>query len=682
MYKPLIQNKRTIRLLNLLPGSGEISCRLTECPLEDAKGRYKAVSYTWKGGTETAQQFIHCDDFRKVPVTPNLYAALRRLRDATDVVVLWVDGLCIDQNNTEERTHQVGMMRDIYTNSTEVIIWLGCEGETYDSEQPIIEFWGDERDIQHIGSHLNRMYSQRKDKLSMALSTDMYGTFCMISLLAQGLKASNIWYLRRLDYAPAIIQGLVSLLEMPWWSRIWVVQETVVASQAIVYWNNISMPWDVFSGASSRISKHSVELLGLSAAKTYGPTLSSFCRKIGEIEGTRKSWSAVEPSSLLPLLRKFRNRGASDKRDKVFALLGLVKYWGGSEPLVPNYDHRLSVVYLETAKHLIRSYRSLAALSGTTASPKDILSGFPSWLTDWRHIAPEGEADRLSAQHMYEASGVAVDGIKLHGSTLLEVGGARIDRVALTVGRDGRPEQKSRSIVSSWWNRLPWPAYACYETGPGTVAVKDAFWRTICADLIFMPSAVSEKGKFRRAKPADAVSFKRWYTGGNAVDEYRRTSIVDGMFIEGVSEEEMEAEQRSSAFNRSVECASRGRSFFITEGGRMGLGPDACKKGDEVYLLSGSRVPMILRPSARTKKCGDKRIERLVLSAEEESTRIAAGQPGAARTFKDHELAKEMRCGEEHPNCFTLVGDAYVHGIMDGRLASASLKGTSPVFLV
>lgn len=472
------------------------------------------------------------------------------------------------------------------------------------------------------------------------------------------------------------------------WSRIWVVQETVVASQAIVYWNNISMPWDVFSRASSRISRHSVELLGLTAARTYGPTLSCFCRQIGEIDGTRKSWSAVEPSSLLPLLRKFRNRGASDNRDKVFALLGLVKYWGGSAPLVPNYDHRLAVVYLETMKHLIRSYRSLAALSGTTANPNDILLGFPSWLTDWSHIAPGGEADRLSAQHMYEASGVAVDGIKLHGATLLQIGGACIDRVAMTVGRDGRPEQKSRSIVSSWWRRLPWPAYACYEKGvSGTVTVKDAFWRTICADLIFMPSAVSEKSKFRRAKPTDAVSFKRWYTGGNAVEEYRRTSIVDGIFVEGASDEEMEAEQRSSAFNRSVECASRGRSFFITEGGRMGLGPDACKTGDEVYLLSGSRVPMILRPSARTKKCRGKRVERLVLSAEEESTRIVAGQPGAARTFKDHESAKEIRCGEDHLDCFALVGDAYVHGIMDGKLASGNhsittLTDTSPVYLV
>lgn len=216
MYKPLVQNKRTIRLLSLLPGSGEVTCRLTECPLEDAKGKYKALSYTWKGGTESTQQYIYCEDLGKIGVMPNLHAVLRRLRHATDVVILWIDWLCIDQDNTEERTHQVGMMRDIYANSTEVIIWLGSGGETDVSNRPIIEFWGDDRDIQHISNHLERMYSQKQHTLSPVHRTDMYGTFCIISLLAQGLNASKIWYLRRLEYAPAIIQGLSSLLEMSW----------------------------------------------------------------------------------------------------------------------------------------------------------------------------------------------------------------------------------------------------------------------------------------------------------------------------------------------------------------------------------------------------------------------------------------------------------------------------------
>lgn len=216
MYKPLVQNRRTIRLLTLLPGSGEISCRLAECPLEDAKGRYKAVSYTWKGGTAMVQKCIYCEDFGKVEVTPNLYAVLCRLRHATDTVVVWVDRICIDQNNTEERTHQVGMMRDIYANSSGVIIWLGAGGDIDFANQPIIEFWGDDRDHRHIDRHLERMGSDFDIRNDEYRRPDIYGAFCIISMLAQGVDASKIWYLRRLDYAPAVLQGLSSLLEMSW----------------------------------------------------------------------------------------------------------------------------------------------------------------------------------------------------------------------------------------------------------------------------------------------------------------------------------------------------------------------------------------------------------------------------------------------------------------------------------
>lgn len=453
------------------------------------------------------------------------------------------------------------------------------------------------------------------------------------------------------------------------------------------------------------LSRHSVELLGPTPARTCGPTLSSFYRQISEIDNTRASWNAVEPSALLPLLRKFRHRGATDPRDKVFALLGLVKYWGGSEPLVPDYNQRLSVVYLDTTKHLIRGYKSLAVLSGTKTSPKNLLKGCPTWLTDWNYVPPANEADRLSTQHLYRGLGDAAGGVRLHGTTLLEIRGICVDRISSTFGSDAtmagpfdsesidtsvNRAKKLQSIGRRWWDHVVRPARTRYEYGASGPAatVGDAFWRTLCADLIYVPSALTEKANFRRTKPADVALFYKWRNGLDSASEHRRTSIVHGMVIEGVSEEEVEAQKNYEVFHRSVECAARGRRFFLTEGGGMGLGPETCKKGDEVYLLSGSRVPMILRFSGRKEKCKGKHVERLVLSAEEENTRIEAGQPGAAKILKAHDTAKDSRCYEDHSECFALVGDAYVHGIMDGDVGSkygsiASLIAAAPsIFLV
>lgn len=443
-------------------------------------------------------------------------------------------------------------------------------------------------------------------------------------------------------------------------------------------------------------------MFGPSAAKTYGPVLSCFHQQVREIDGTRDSWRAVEPLALLQLLRNFRNRNASDRRDKVFALLGLVKFWGGVAPLAPDYDQSLAAVFLETTKHLIRSQRSLAVLSGTKTSTKRLTQGFPTWLTDWSHGAPAREADRLSAQHMYKAAGDVVMGVRLHGSTLLEVKGFAVDRISSAFSSDAVPENGLRSPTSNgdtekdlhgiirWWEESVARSaqsrsdYGVYGTRDG---VKGAFWRTICANLIYVPNAESENNKFRRTEPTDEDSFYRWRAGESSISGGRRVSIVAGIFIESLSDEETGTDQRIRAFHRSVECASRGRSFFLTEAGRMGLGPPTCQKGDEVYLLSGSRVPMILRASGIKKKCRGKAVERLVLSAEEANNSIVAGQQSSARTLKDHEKAKEIRCDEDHLNCFALVGDAYVHGMMDGNLVSggdfsASPTATRPIYLV
>lgn len=241
-----------------------------------------------------------------------------------------------------------------------------------------------------------------------------------------------------------------------------------------------------------------------------------------------------------------------------------------------------------------------------------------------------------------------------------------------------------------WWENIPWPADGNYKFGTsGTGSrVDQAFWKTLCADLVYSPSAFTEKNKFRRTKPGDVVLFDGWLrNSGSPASLYRRTSIVDGIFIDGGSVEEVDAAQKNEAFHRSVECATRGRTFFLTETGGMGLGPENCQTGDEVYLISGSRVPMILRASDRVKKCRGKRVERLVLSAEEENIRIAAGRPGAARTLKEHDMAKDSRCDEDHLNCFFLVGDTYVHGIMDTKLGSrdtpaTNLAAATPIFLL
>ncbi|PVH96482.1 hypothetical protein DM02DRAFT_499644, partial [Periconia macrospinosa] len=121
-----------IRLLSLLPGKkGDlIRCKLSKGRFKVSlppQYNYEALSYVW--GKSTQNRYIMLDNKKDFPVTDNLYAALGRLRRPEKARTLWVDSLCIDQQNTTERNHQVHMMGRIYNSAASVIAWLGDAGD-------------------------------------------------------------------------------------------------------------------------------------------------------------------------------------------------------------------------------------------------------------------------------------------------------------------------------------------------------------------------------------------------------------------------------------------------------------------------------------------------------------------------------------------------------------------------
>jgi len=121
-YKPLPPH-RYIRLLKLRPGSwrDDICCEL-EVAFLDEQPKYEALSYAW--GVEQDSQRISLDS-QPFSISPTLESALRRLRLAKSPRKLWVDCLCINQEDVAERSAQVSLMQDIYTDSQRVLIWLG-----------------------------------------------------------------------------------------------------------------------------------------------------------------------------------------------------------------------------------------------------------------------------------------------------------------------------------------------------------------------------------------------------------------------------------------------------------------------------------------------------------------------------------------------------------------------------
>ncbi|RYP15316.1 hypothetical protein DL765_005797 [Monosporascus sp. GIB2] len=124
-YQELHHSDHT-RLLELLPGSDheQITCNLAEASIDDPP-RYSALSYTWGTTPRTKTVLINGQSFL---VTDNLWAALWHLRLPDRKRIIWIDAICIDQTNIEERNRVVLRMKDIYERAEEVIAWLGPEG--------------------------------------------------------------------------------------------------------------------------------------------------------------------------------------------------------------------------------------------------------------------------------------------------------------------------------------------------------------------------------------------------------------------------------------------------------------------------------------------------------------------------------------------------------------------------
>jgi hypothetical protein len=115
-----------IRLLRLLPPKDPsnrdetVRCVLSPAQLDDVNTSYTAISYMW--GRRDADQVIELDE-ASLSVTENLWTCLRKFRNHRDDNNFWVDAICINQEDSDERSSQVGQMGTIYAKAQEVVIW-------------------------------------------------------------------------------------------------------------------------------------------------------------------------------------------------------------------------------------------------------------------------------------------------------------------------------------------------------------------------------------------------------------------------------------------------------------------------------------------------------------------------------------------------------------------------------
>ncbi|PYI05117.1 hypothetical protein BO78DRAFT_276464, partial [Aspergillus sclerotiicarbonarius CBS 121057] len=591
MYTRLDADRRQIRIASILPGrwSEDVSCKLEIVSLDD-KPSYEALSYTWGDLSDKVPIFLECSTFL---VTKNLHMALRRLRHVGEERDIWVDALCINQSDKPEKTRQIQMMKDIYSDASEVQIYLGESGilDTITEQEqstwadPPRSYWFEDRDVPTFNDYrtwqtmTDNQLSQQSPttRLRQAISS----AYTILSILSEG-GCLKISYLN--DTNPQIWAETLSVLHhlanSPWWKRVWVVEEAILSRSATTIYGEVVAPLDIIERGGSMINVH-IERCCRDFYQSLSSDLQSHLLAIGQhtsaLEVLRHEWSNYadrEAERLQRFLEMTRTRGAYDGRDKIYSLLGLTRDCSERLSIVPDYTMTVAEVYIQTAFQIIRQANSLEILGTVERKRPD--SEIPTWCPDWRSSG-NGEGNDLwvhSRSWKFNAGPSNGSVATICHNRVLAVQGVHVDVVTRTTLPLSQGEQLALRLDEfAHMVSYDLKPEAPYVAG-GTV--KDAFWRTMLNDAL-----ETEPNRHRRLMAEDESFFVWWWRN-------LRDGTSAGEFYDPFQE-------RLGIIARSFWLPNDNRVFFATQKGYMGFGPPDMEQGDMVAVLLGSRMPFILR---------------------------------------------------------------------------------------
>lgn len=319
-----------MQILSLLPNAdpdATICCTLSYRLREEASRSYDALSYFW--GSLDKPKTISIDG-KPISVTRNLFAALRQLRDPTKVVQLWVDALCINQMDDDQKSFQVQQMGDIYSSADSVLLWLGEEEEQ-----------------SHLAMELIQLLIE---KANVVVEIGFIESIESITDIVDDPSFITHW------------KALSALLNRPYWERAWIVQEVVLANNPILCCGSARAGLMHFLMLISEknfnnllYSRH--QTIGVAnVARFYQIPLYSLC----------STKASCFPFPFLDTLIKNGARTATDSRDRIYGYLGLVEHQG----FEADYKKSHYNIYRDLAEYLIRRDENLDILSAVAYSPE------------------------------------------------------------------------------------------------------------------------------------------------------------------------------------------------------------------------------------------------------------------------------------------------------------------------
>lgn len=610
-HRPLVNCSRgtpEIRLLKLRRRwpLGRIRCELIVVDLHsDDLPDYEAISYHWGSAAFTEDIYLDGLPFRVAPIVQDL---LYHLGSYQRDRLLWIDAICINQGDNAEKDVQIGLMRDVYRRAASVIVWLDGVEDPWMARRMLAGIWHEY----------------------------VYGTTesCIKMVRTYSEPSAEAGWMQ-----------LINLFAHPWFCRVWVIQEIVLAKTAVVLASEQPLQFDHIAAFARMLTSQSYNVV---LQRSAGPGIRDdafwgvcHAATMAALTETRDD-PRVGLALLLGILANFR---ATEDRDRVYGLLGLLRADEADQPhLQPDSSKTVEALYMDVARHLIPT-SPYETLSFAGIGYRRKLDSLPSWAPDWTSLGNR-DTHRQHLSNIQATAGFACGfGVGLcvafsenteQGAVVMQIQGHVLDEIhhmgpemgytAHNLGQGGSDEEMASVVRSHVGNRRLVLRYARqpYPTGQ---PLDEVFWRSLIADTQFERPAPATLGVGCRAwerimhrvagfrlRPDDAEEDK-----GETYDALPRE--------EDMAVPNMAADPQFSLaleWNSARVMAATGRAMAVTKDGYVAVVPPKTEVGDLVCVFYGLNTPFLVRPQVNTHSDGGTRLVRL-------------------------------------------VGEAYVHGMMDGQ---------------
>ena len=581
-YLPLRPHQ--IRLLKARRGDSgllaELSCEYLPSPFNGHPLKYTAISYVWGDPSPVSQ--ILCNDEGYLSLTASATDILTAVVETKAQGYFWIDQLCINQEDNQEKADQVRRMGEIFASANSVIAWLGAPAADSDMAADFVITLFDA--MKNLASR------------SIAITAD---SLCQNT----GCEHPSIKWL-----------ALRNLLSRPWFERLWIVQEIIMAAgNMILLYGGSFIAWDTLAEVIVTMETHGLSwLIVQSIDEEADPIAPAGLLNTACVHAMKNMKNAQQPICLqLALIYCLRFK-ATDPRDKIFALLGLAT--DASDPVLnPNYEATARDVFTVSSSYMMTTNKSLRILHIAGIGWSRKILDLPSWVPDWsaphRAIIFGDMADNAS----YRASASLPSNVKAGPSPgFITLKAVFVDTmhvclpqpdVTLSWRLTDAGSEEYRHAMISWVDQLRAAVNASSYYTENGYDKEDVLWRALLANTI------------RPGLPA-REEYRHFFESWLLIHRQRAANGTDGKIDKGIWDE-------AWMFNAAFSDAMENRELFSTKSGLIGIGPPYIKPGDLLCIIIGAQTPFLVR--------------------------------------------KRSTIPEKASPVYELVGDCYVHGLMNGE---------------